>query len=163
MNKLLNSSIILVCLLSNCSNYLMDDYSSINPYIKVEKVNDLYKLKECNVSTYIKMMEEGKSFICLLYSSSCSYCEKEIENILIPYIEETSNCIYGLDVFYEDNYFLLRNIEKYQPLDNSYFHNQEEITVSRPTLQVINNGEVICYEVGYSYSSRRMLDSYILK
>lgn len=163
MNRLLFSSIILVYLLSNCSNNSFKDYDSISPYIEVEKINGDYHFKDDGISVYINLMEEKKTFICLLYSSSCSYCEKEIENIIVPYVNETSNYIYGLDVYKNENYNLLNEIGVYQPSSNNYFHLDDQISISRPTLQIVENGTIIAYEVGYSYRVRKMLDAYIIK
>ena len=67
MNRLLFSSIILVYLLSNCSNNSFKDYDSISPYIEVEKINGDYHFKDDGISVYINLMEEKKHlFVCYI-------------------------------------------------------------------------------------------------
>lgn len=131
--------------------------------IEVEKTS-LNKYQEIDVKEYIIKMEVKDSFVCFFYSSSCVYCEKLILNIINPYIKETGNLIYGIDVYKEENYKDLGLIEKYQEIENDYFFNENGvISISRPVTQVVFEGEIITYQIGYTIKVKTMLNECIKK
>lgn len=153
--------LVVVVLLSSCS-LSNEKIENFEPYINVEKTNDI-EIVDINIDEYCSIFENKIDAICLLYSSSCSYCQKTIDDLLIPYIRNTKNKIYGLNVYEENNYKNLNLIKNYQPVNNDYYHSENEIRISRPVLQIIYKGEVIQYKKGYSYTCIEMLEKYIKK
>ena len=159
--KIIILAVSLLSLVSCKIEIIKNKYEGVNPYIEVEKTS-LNKYKDINVEDYILKFENKESFICFFYSSNCSYCHKLIENIINPYIEDTNNLVYGLDVYERNNYSLIDKIERFQPSSNDYFYaKNSNISISRPVLQVIDNGVVIDYEKGYSLNCLKLLKAYV--
>ena len=157
--------ILVVSLFSlvSCKEYnYLNRFEGITPYIEVEKtsIKDYYII---SVNDYITKFESKESFVCFFYSSSCPYCIKLINNIIKPYINDTGNKIYGVDVYDDNNYKELSKIEKYQPLGNDYFSAENStISISRPVVQIIEYGIIIDYVKGYSIKVEEMLYCYII-
>ena len=153
---------ILSCLLFfSCKNVFIDKYKNITPYISVLK-SEKSSLQEINIDELIDLFEKKESFICLLFSSTCSNCHQLIEEVINPYIIKTNNLVLGLDVYKEENYISLDKLLTYQPENNSYIQiNNEEIIVKRPVLQVVDKGKVIDYELGYSSNCLKLLNAYV--
>ena len=86
------------------------------------------------------------------------------EHYLLPYIEQTKNEIYYLDVYDDFNRPYLSTIKDLQPSESDYiyYNSNNELVVKRPLLQIISNREVIVYEMGVSKNLTYMLESYIL-
>ena len=148
--------------LNHCNNIeIKDKYEGLIPYIEVEKTS-LKEYKNINIDEYILKFENRESFVCFFYSTSCSYCHKLIENVINPYIKETNNLIYGLDVYEDSNYERIEEIEHYQPIQNDYFSaKNSSVSISRPITQVNQNGKVIDYEKGYTIKVNKLLKAYI--
>ena len=149
-------------ILNHCNNLeIKDKYGELIPYIEVDKTF-LKEFKNINIDEYILKFEKKESFVCFFYSSSCTYCHKLIENIINPYIKQTNNIIFGLDVYEDSNYERLNEIENYQPPDNDYFFMKNStIFISRPITQIIEKAIVIDYEKGYTSRVNQMLKAYI--
>ena len=148
--------------LVSCKSFIeVNKYDGLIPYIEVEKTT-LKEYKEINVEDYISKFESKEGFICFFYSLDCSYCHKLINNVINPYIKESKNIVYGLNVYKGNNYQELYKIEKYQPISNTYFSaKNSSISIIRPVLQIIDNGNVVAYEKGYNNKNKLMLEAYI--
>ena len=164
MTKRIIVLVVLLFCLVNCSNVIkVNKYDELTPYIEVEKTT-LKEFKEIEIEEYIFKFENKESFICFFYSLDCSYCHKLINNIINPYIQESKNIIYGLNVYKENNYKKIDQIQKYQPIANNYFSAKNStVLISRPVIQIINDGIVIDYEVGYSINCKNLIEAYIIK
>lgn len=159
--KIIILAVSLLSLVSCKKNIFVNKYEGLIPYIEVEKTT-LEVFEDIDVKEYILKLNDKESFICFFYSSTCNYCNKLINNIINPYVKDTQNAVYGLDVYKDSNYQLLEDILKYQPQNNDYFHIENSIiSISRPVIQIIDEGVIIDYEKGYSINSKRIIESYI--
>ena len=67
-------------------------------------------------------------------------------------------------MYKENNYKKIDQIQKYQPIANNYFSAKNStVLISRPVLQIINDGIVIDYEGGYSINCKNLIEAYIIK
>jgi hypothetical protein len=144
----------------NVSNKYLDKTPYINVLVQKEA-----SFIDVSTTDYINKIENKETFICLLHSSSCGACKAAKEHYLIPYMEETLNTIYALDAYSETNRSTLSEIIKYQPEGSNYvyYNSNNEVVVKRPLLQIVENGEVIVYELGVSKNLIYMLDGYIVR
>ena len=162
-------SLTLVLFASSC-NFTIDygedvsnNYENLVPYINVEKIEE-NKYFDINVDEYAIKMDASDTFICLFYTANCSACKAAKEKYIIPYIEETKNKVYAIDVYSDVNLNNLEKLQSYQPEDSSYVRKNEEgvMVVSRPLIQTTNEGQVIAYEKGLTKNIRYILDGYCL-
>ena len=144
----------------NVSNKYLDKTPYINVLVQKEA-----SFIDVSTTDYINKIENKETFICLFHSSSCGACKAAKEHYLTPYMEETLNTIYALDAYSETNRSTLSEIIKYQPEGSNYvyYNSNNEVVVKRPLLQIVENGEVIVYELGVSKNLIYMLDGYIVR
>lgn len=165
-NKIFILLLMIFCL-SSCSNSssnitsTSNDYSSITPYIQVER-NEEKTFKEINVNEYVSKMENKDSFIMFFYMTTCSGCNLAKQNLLIPYMQETSIMIYAMDIKSDENYPSLSLMQQYQILDNSYYYFHEDGTVGMktPTICVICEGITVNYHLGYNDNLLNIIKAY---
>jgi predicted bacteriocin transport accessory protein len=165
-NKIFIILLMIFCLTS-CSNNdsqitsSSNDYSSITPYIQVER-NEEKTFKEINVNEYISKMENKDSFIMFFYMTTCGACNSAKEKLLIPYMQETSIMIYAMDIKSEENYGNLALMQQYQILDNTYYYLKDDGTpgMKTPTICIIDQGVTINKHLGYSENLLNIIKTY---
>lgn len=161
--------ILMLFTISSCGifmNYGENDpnkYEDKIPYIYTEKV-DGGKINNISVDEYAIKMDRKDTFICFYHTSSCSACKGAMERYISPYVKETNNVIYSIDVYSEENVNNLEKLKSYQPIDSTYVRQDEagRWIVSRPLIQIVYEGEVIVYEKGLSINLIYMLKGYVL-
>ena len=166
MKKKCSLLILSTLLFTSCVNYnenVSNKYEGKTPYLNVSKVENI-DLTSISSQKYIELFNNGTTFICLLGTDGCSACKASKEHYLLPYIEQTKNEIYYLDVYDDFNRPYLSAIKDLQPSESDYiyYNSNNELVVKRPLLQIISNREVIVYEMGVSKNLTYMLESYIL-
>lgn len=162
--------IISSCLfISSCSfsfdygENVSNNYENITPYINIEKTIET-KYYDINIDEYALKMESNDTFICLFYTANCSACKGAKEKYLTPYIEETKNKIFTIDVYSDINLNNLEKLRSYQPKDSTYVRKNEDgvMVVSRPLIQIVYEGQVIAYEKGLTKNLLYILYGYCL-
>ncbi len=169
-NKIFIILLMIFCL-SSCGNIneseiitsssASKDYSSITPYIEVER-NEEKTFKDINVNQYVNKMENKDSFIMFFYMTTCGGCNSAKEKLLIPYMEETSIMIYAMDIKSDENYEYLYLMQQYQILDNSYYYFRDngKVGMKTPTICIINKGVTVDYHLGYSQDLLNIIKAY---
>ena len=169
MKKIIKILFLFLFFLTSCNNQINygedvpNNYLNVTPNIQVEKTNE-EDFTYINVDEYKLKIEANDSFICLFFTSSCRACKGAKEKYLLPYLLETGNKIYALDVYNDFNYPKLLELKECQGEDSPYIHyNQNnQLVVSRPTVQIIKEGKVVVYEMGLTKNILYMLEGYCL-
>jgi hypothetical protein len=160
--------LLLIYLLTSCassqvtSSYTSEKYTSITPYIEVEN-NSSHQFTELNVQQVKEKFEAQDTFILYYYSTTCSYCAKAKEEILIPYMETYEKMIYALNAYEESNYAQLDQLIPYQGEVSYLYYQNDQLILVRPLVQIIENGVIIAQEKGiYGTNISDMLKAYII-
>ena len=162
MKKLIKSSILCfftVFSLVSCNrvNYEIPDHKVI-----IEK-NEDEKWTESTLSNIVEKIKNKDTFLSFLYSESCSYCQK-IEEESIPYILKNKKFkLYAAKVDKDSvTQEEIKEFKNYIKEKIDFFSTKDGfISIKRPITLLIENGNIVRYEIGYTGTLNSWIDTYI--